>query len=590
MDPFELPEDLSALEPDELSSLHEAALAEFDDLNSQTPRTPDTVARMRELRDGLNSLRGEMNARQAAEDEAEALASEVHASDDEDQDEPNGEEEETEEEATAMATDPAPADETEPAPTAAATASTDPAPSTTAEATPAAAPESEAVPVAASATPARPSAADLVAQGNGDTPVEATLEPAVTRTPATIVAAANLPGHDTGETLDMDGVVRAFQDRIRGFPKGRSGGYVRAGIARIVKPFADDQKVPEGQDATAYLDRAVDETALPGGSLVAAGGWCAPSETIYDLCSIETTDGLLSLPSVGVSRGGIRHTLGPDFRAIYDSTGFTFTETDDIAGDYDGAGGDKPCAVVPCPDFTEDRLDVAGLCITSGILQETAYPELLRRFTEGALIGHAHRLNDLKISAIVAGSTAVSPTAFANAGPTMNLLSSIELVGTDMRYRNRMANNASLEVVLPFWARGVVRADLSNRLGVDMLQVTDAMISAWFATRNANVQYVYDWQDDLADGASGFGFVNPITTWPTTLDFLIYPAGTWVAGEEDIITLDAIYDSVNLPKNNFTALFTEEGWMVMQRCHDSRVVTVDLSTGMGDANAGTAAA
>lgn len=586
MDPVSFPEDLSALDNDELVSLHEAALAEFDELNAQTPRTPDTVARMREIRDGLNSLKGEITARREVDEEAEALAAEVHTPTEEPaepaaESEPAADEEPAEPEAAATE-EPATASE-EPAEP----ASTDPAPSTTAEATPAAAPEPEAEPVAASATPSRPSASDIVANGNGE-PVEATLEPAPTRTPATIVAAANLPGHNTGETLDMDGVVRAFHDRVRGFPKGRAPGFVRSGVARIHKPFADDQVVPEGQDAGPYMDRATDESQLPNGSLVAAGGWCAPSETIYDLCTLETTDGLISLPSVGVSRGGVRHTLGPDFRAIYDSTGFTFTEADDIAGDYDGAGGDKPCAVVPCPDFSEDRLEVAGLCITAGILQDTAYPELTRRFVEGSLVGHAHRLNDLKISKIVAGSTAVTPTAFTNAGPTMNLLSAIELVGTDMRYRNRMANAQALEVILPFWARGVVRADLSNRLGVDMLAVTDSMMSNWFAIRNVSVQYVYDWQDDLADGASGFGFVNPIQAWPTTLDFLIYPSGTWVAGEEDVITLDAIYDSVNLPKNNYTALFTEEGFLIMQRCHDSRVVTVDLSTGMGDANAGTA--
>ena len=43
-----------------------------------------------------------------------------------------------------------------------------------------------------------------------------------------------------------------------------------------------------------------------------------------------------------------------------------------------------------------------------------------------------------------------------------------------------------------------------------------------------------------------------------------------------MITLDTIYDSVLLAQNDFNALFTEEGWMVVKMCQDSRVVTVPV--------------
>jgi hypothetical protein len=37
-----------------------------------------------------------------------------------------------------------------------------------------------------------------------------------------------------------------------------------------------------------------------------------------------------------------------------------------------------------------------------------------------------------------------------------------------------------------------------------------------------------------------------------------------------------VYDSVNLGTNDFTALFSEEGWLVAKLCNDSRAVTVNI--------------
>jgi hypothetical protein len=620
---FEIPESLSDLTPDELEELRETALAEFDELNDSSPRTAQTVARMREIREGLDTIRGEFDARAAIEAEAEELASAVRAEFAEDDDEGGDEEGDDagEEEAgddtpapeaegddvpveevpvdDAPAPDPDPdlvepiaeAPVDEPAPEAPPTPPSsedtiaevddDTMPTDEDDEDAASSIQQEPVPVAASASPPAVSATALNAHRGQDAETPSTPP----RAPATIVAAANLPDRAPGEPLTMADVATALRSRLETFPK-RGKGQMRAGVAIINKPFSDDLRAKEGEVSSPYFDRAANEAALPGGSLVAAGGWCAPSETIYDLCTMESTDGMVSLPSITVGRGGLRHTTGPDFRAIYDSTGFHFTEQDDIDEDWDGDGGDKPCAVIPCPEFSEQRLEVTGLCVTGGILQDVAYPEVTQRFTEGALIGHAHRVNSLKIDKLVSGSDAVSPTSFGSA--TTSILSAVELVGEDMKYRNRMSRASSLEAIFPFWTLGVMRADLSNRLGVELLSVTDSMLTSWMRDRNINPQFVYDWQDDLADGASGFGSAVAQDAWPNTVDFLIFPAGTWVIGEQDVITIDAIYDSVNLPKNNYLALFMEDAWQAYKRCHDSRIVTVADYNCFGDAAAGTA--
>lgn len=179
---------------------------------------------------------------------------------------------------------------------------------------------------------------------------------------------------------------------------------------------------------------------------------------------------------------------------------------------------------------------------------------------------------------MVAGSTAISmPTP--QVGATAPLLSAIELQVQHYRYAHRLPQATTLEAILPFWVHGVIRSDLSRRLGIDYLNVTDATINSWFSARGISAQFVYDWQAIDTTAATAF------TKWPTTVQFLLYKAGTWVVGGSDVITLNNLYDSTLLGENDYTALFTEEGYLIAKKGLDSRVVTVPL-TASGETGAG----
>jgi hypothetical protein len=394
-------------------------------------------------------------------------------------------------------------------------------------------------------------------------------------------AAANLPGYAPGAPMDKGEIAEALNASFRGVSKASIQAAQRAGqrfsqrygIANIDKRFSPEARV--GDDYTQSQIEAAhkfvtDQSRLPGGSLVAAGGWCAPSETVYDLCKLESRDGLISIPEINIPRGGLRFTQGPDWSTILATTGFCFTEADDIDGNYDGAESGpspKPVDTVPCPDFTDVRLDVCGVIVNGGILQNRAYPEVTDRYVDMVLTGHFHRVATNVIASMVAQSTAVSPTSMGglNGSSTANILSAVELQATDIRYKYRMMDSTVLEAVFPIWSKGLIRADLSRRTGVDMLDVSDEMIMAWFRRRKINAQFVYNWQN-----LGG----SPATVWPTTMDFLIYPAGTFVKGTSDIITIEMLHDSTLNAENNFTAIFTEEGYSVMKMCHEARNVTV----------------
>lgn len=420
---------------------------------------------------------------------------------------------------------------------------------------------------------ARPRArVDLAAvKGRAKRPAAPPVE--VKRGGGVLVAAADVPGVGAGHKFgSMLEVGEAAIHRFRAMPNSVSydGPNIHAGLLRITKDYPEELVASghaDGDDD--ILQYATREHRLPGGSLLAAGGWCSPSETLYDLCELESTDGILSIPEMVAARGGVRWTTGPDFSAIYAATGFTQTEAQAIAETP------KPCVEIPCEVFQECRLDVIGLCIRAGILQNRAYPESVARYLRGALTGHAHRYAAVTIARMVAGSTAV--TVPGGPGATASVLGAIELQATDYRYKHRMADNATLEVIAPRWLRGVIRSDLAKRNGVDLLSVSNAQITQYFADRQVSVQWVYDWQDALASGVvTDMGGAAPATAWPDDVQILMYSAGTWVRATSDIITLDAVYDSALFTLNKYNALFSEEGLCVMKRCVDSRVITIPV--------------
>lgn len=428
-----------------------------------------------------------------------------------------------------------------------------------------------------------------------------------------VAAAADVQGYDNGmDFLDMGRVI----DRRLGSYNHKAyvaaaakGQHLRQqfGLAVISKPF-DEGLVLRTKDDQEQIERvmnyAVDQSRLKGNSLLASGGWCAPSETLYDLYEIETRDGLYSLPEIAITRGGIKWTQGPDFSTLFSEiTGFDYSEAQDIEGDYgvdangvgNGTEGSKPCYKVDCPEFDEERLRLDGLCITAGLLQSRGYPEMIARTIRGALVAHDHRMAGRLIAAVAAGSTPVNMPA-GQIGATAPILTAIELQVNHYREVHRLSRSAVLEAVFPFWVHGAIRADLSRRLGVDLLSVPDSRITAWFTERGVAPQFVYNWQGLANGAASGSAGAGSRTSYPATVEFLLYLAGTWVKGGADVITLDTVYDSTLLGQNDFTALFTEEGWLVAKRGHDSRRVVVPIcadgatAAGVGIACDGSAAA
>lgn len=428
-----------------------------------------------------------------------------------------------------------------------------------------AAEEADEVEEAAEETAVEASAGSTVARlrGKVDRPKIVTKEPRVA-----ITAAADVPNYASNASLSMSDVGEALVGRLKAFgrPSGRGGervpGYQQdlrfAGVAKFALDFPEELQINRGSDDLKVLEHAGDETRLKGGSLVASGGWCAPSENLYDLCEGETLDGLVSVPEIQVNRGGINFTKGPDFGSLYNNANLGFLQTETQAE----AGVEKACYEIECPNWTEVRLDAMGLCIMVPILTNAAFPELTQRTVRGALVAHAHHRNAqiLTRMATIAG-TPISAIDFTTSAHST--LANLEQIADVRRQQWRLGLNESMEVVLPFWVRGALRNDFALRGGRPLEAVTDAYMASEFAARNLNVQYVYDWQEIPSE-----------VGYPASFQALMYPAGTYVVGTSDVINLNAVYDHASLVENTYTGLFFEEGLLVANKCFDANLITI----------------
>lgn len=389
----------------------------------------------------------------------------------------------------------------------------------------------------------------------------------------TLIAAANVPGFDTSSELpDMETLAKAFLARSRSF-MGRPAPakpeiFERYGVANIRRPENEftiaGRMSPE--DTMDVINAAVKQARLPGGSLIAAGGWCAPSNTVYDFCEQETVDGLLSLPEVTITHGGINFTKGPDLASLLGNANFGFTQTEAQAE----AGTTKPCFEITCPDFTDVRLDAVGWCLRAGILTASpaGWPELVRRFLNLATIAHQYRMNSDSLNRLSAAiGAAVNYVELGSA--TADILDALSLQASIIRESQFLAVDATIEVILPLWAPDVIRADLARRSGdLGYLTISDAQLRSLFTARGLAPQFVRGYQTiGASDG----------TAYPTTLEAMLYPAGSYVLGVNDVISLDTVYDSPSLTTNTYTAAFFEEARLLFNPCGTGRKVSISLT-------------
>lgn len=348
---------------------------------------------------------------------------------------------------------------------------------------------------------------------------------------------------------------------------------VVATLGRDVEPVSDSHALVA---AIEKATREINGEKVTAAALTAAGGWCAPSEQLYDFCDVPDATDLVSLPEITVNRGGIRWPVEPDLSSIFESFQFFFTEVDLEAVDEDSnPTAIKQCVSIPCPDeFDEIRLNAVGYCVEAGILQTQGWPELITWFMQHLAQEHLRAISRRTILDVVNGSGApiVTPPASVM-GSVASVLNSLDLNATNIRLRRGLSRTATIEGIAPSWFPAVLRADLAYRDGKDALNTTDAEVNAWLTARNIALQYVGDWQTRDA------GYPGNLATlaWPASVDVVLYPAGTWFRSMSPVIELGVFYPKEQLQVNRYTRFFTEDAIAVGRRCNVSVVSRIPLA-------------
>ncbi|MET7720677.1 major capsid protein [Streptomyces mirabilis] len=536
---FEIPEDVTALDDEALAQALDGARAAFAALSGQDVIDGDAMGRMRSLAACVEDIRTEQTARVEAATQAaaeiETLAAQVRG-----------------EQANPQA--PAAPEGQEPAEPVAAAIEQPPA-TPAAPAQPAGQPEGERT---ASAVATRP-ALNLRAVRRAQPRVLPEAPPPGT----TITAAVDVPGYTPGSDLNFDDVVKGINSRATALKT--AGG----GVGQVISyhhPYGSDVIVTDSSSApegTTVAMTASSQSRLPQQDLVASGGWCAPSETLYELTDTSCPDMLWDAPEIQLARGGLRYykPLSLDVSAMT----WVHTEADDIAGNT------KPCFRIPCPDPVEVRCDAVGVCLEAGILTQRHFPELIAWYLRNAMVAHEIRLRQVLFAKALATATPV--TVPQSMGALSAVFAAVALQSADMIERHSLCDSTALEVVFPWWSRNLFLADLARRNGCCPSEVSSQDVQDLFSPLGVRIQ----WARGLAPAVpTDIGAATPAVDWPTTLNFLIYPAGSLVIGRGEDVNLGVIHDSTKFSTNDYTALFAEECVALVDRSVDTRVVTVPV--------------
>ncbi|MFF5655209.1 major capsid protein [[Kitasatospora] papulosa] len=537
---YQLPDDVTGLSAEDLEAHITQATEAFQARREDPNLTTEDLPELRALAAGIETMRGEQAARveQASEAQAEldALAAQILGDETETAETAeNGETSETGDEPAAAE----PAAEEEPAD------------------------------VAAAAQPRRPVVTlNSVRQRQPRQPVPAAPAAPVANVPE-IVASVDMPGIAPGAGISMDTLTEGITRRASALATSGGGTGI---VASYRLPFDeasglvvnDPGNAAEGLNAVL---KASDQRRLPKGDLVASGGWCAPSETVYEITDIACPDGLWDLPEIQMSRGGLRFFETPtlDVNAMT----WIWTEADDISA----ADGDptKPCFKIPCPEPTEVRCEAIGVCLEAGILTSRHFPELVAWYQRNVMVAHEMRIRRALYEQARAASTAVTlPVSFASFSAVFG---AVALQAVDIQEKHNLCERIGLEVVFPYWSRAMFMTDIARRSQTDVCDLPANCIEDAFASLGVRVQ----WAKGLVPGVpTDIGGATPATAWPETVEFLVYPTGNFQLGRGAEVNLGVIHDSTKFRTNDFTAIFAEECVALVNRGIEARRVTVPV--------------
>jgi hypothetical protein len=67
-----------------------------------------------------------------------------------------------------------------------------------------------------------------------------------------------------------------------------------------------------------------------------------------------------------------------------------------------------------------------------------------------------------------------------------------------------------------------------------------------------------------------------VSGFPASFEVMVYPAGTFVKGQQSVVNLSTVYDTADLVTNVYTAAFVEDGVLVAKMKNGGARITIPV--------------
>jgi hypothetical protein len=360
-----------------------------------------------------------------------------------------------------------------------------------------------------------------------------------------ITAGADIPGVTAGSPLDnMRGVADVFAKRLHSLRNVNGGDGEQSIVASLNIDYPDSRTLDSGSGEENW-DKI--QNVVSAQAITASGGYCAPLDVRYDLFGLGVNDRPVkdALAAFRADRGGLRYSVPPVLSGSAGAVGLWTAATDAAPGT-----STKPCLTVTCASETTKVVDAVTLCLQFGNMMTRAYPELVARHNELAMIQHARFAELQLLAAIKSGGTAL--TAAKELGAVRDILDQINKAAAGYRYRHRMAPESPLRFIAPAWLRDAFRSDVSKQMpgdSDDQHALADARIMRWFASRNINASWSLEGLPTY--GGPGVGTTSVLAEFPTTIEWDLFAEGTFLFLDGGTLDIGIIRDSTLVGTNDY---------------------------------------
>lgn len=392
----------------------------------------------------------------------------------------------------------------------------------------------------------------------------------VLQTTMRTTAATNIPDVEVGTQFDKEGLLTAFDKRIRAtMSRGRSGNNGdRYEIATVRAEYPEERALLASAgafDNAEKIDAAVREarswSADENMNALTAAGLCAPLEVLYDINVIGDTPRPVrdALVRFQVDRGGI--TYRQPFEGVTQTGGIgNWTEANDQADPL----VPKTCVEIACPGLSEAQIEAIYQCLTFSNMTTRFDPEFMAAVIAAQDVAHARIAENKLLTQLTTGSKAVYSTKLL--GAVRDILVTLDKMIAYFRNYHRLADETSLRFILPLWAKYLMRADLTRQMvgdGLETLQAPDSMITAWFTARNVNVTWHLDGIDpadmtipepDIVVPNQAYPLLtngSAVPGFPDAISGLLFREGDWMFLDGGTLDLGTVRDSTLNGQNRF---------------------------------------